>query len=256
MKWYKRDPDAALTGMRGLSDAEYKAYGIIIDLLYSRDGDLPDDEFLISVHVGWHRQKWRRVRSSLLAKGKIHLQTDGKLTANRVQTAIKEAANYSESQSLRAKSRWKSTSDTMPPAKPLQPQPHKERKSPSGSKERTRASRARPRTTLPEGWLPDDFVESERALFDEFADYCRAHAKLYADYQAAWNNWKRREPQFNNGGKHGRRHGSVLDALDKIGESLEAAGATNDYIPGSSGPKPLNLDQTMRPPSPKLVSSR
>ena len=74
MKWYKRDPDAALVGMRPLSDAQYKAYNVIIDLLYSRDGKVPDLERFMCSQLDWDPRKWRRVRGELLALGKIQLE--------------------------------------------------------------------------------------------------------------------------------------------------------------------------------------
>ena len=96
LKWYKRDPDAALIGMMPLTDIEYRAYGVIIDLLYSRKGDLDDDPRLICTYTGWRPQRWLKARAGLLAKGKIHLKTDGKLTANRVETELKLAENLME----------------------------------------------------------------------------------------------------------------------------------------------------------------
>lgn len=66
------------------------------------------------------------------------------------------------------------------------------------------------------------------------------------------------EPLPKRGGQNGqgRRHGSVLDAFDRLGEKLKAAGASDDYIPGSSGPRPLQLDQEVRPTGLKLVPKR
>jgi len=121
LNWYKRDPDRALNGMRGLSHDEKSAYGTIIDLSYSRKGDLPDDEHLLCVHIECRPQWWRRVRASLIAKQKIRI-VDGKIIANRVETTLKEAENFSQTQSKRAKNGWdlrrnrnQNNSSTMPP---------------------------------------------------------------------------------------------------------------------------------------------
>lgn len=105
LNWYKRDPDRALNGMRGLSHDEKSAYGTIIDLSYSRKGDLPDDEHLLCVHIECRPQWWRRVRASLIAKHKIRI-VDGKIIANRVETTLKEAANWSQTQSENARKGW------------------------------------------------------------------------------------------------------------------------------------------------------
>jgi len=91
MKWYKRDPDAAMCGMLGLTMEERGAYNTILDLLYSRDGDVPNDDVFLARAQQCRPQMWRRVRDSLIAKGKIRITDDGKLDANRVQTELKTA---------------------------------------------------------------------------------------------------------------------------------------------------------------------
>jgi len=100
---------------------------------------------------------------------------------------------------------------------------------------------------------PQARIESEG---ERFRDYWLANGKTKADWAATWRNWVR-SPIQNGGGQHGngqgRRHGSVLDAFDRLGERLKAAGATDDYIPGSSGPRPLELDTQVRPAGLKLV---
>lgn len=91
MKWYKRDPDAAIAGMIGLSLEERGVYNTVIDLLYSRDGELPDDDQFFARACECRPQTWRRLRDSLLAKGKLHRKSDGKLTANRVVNELQTA---------------------------------------------------------------------------------------------------------------------------------------------------------------------
>lgn len=98
MKWYKRDPDAWLAGVMNLTLEERGAYDTLIEVLYSRDGNLPPDqeEAIMSRACGVRPQMWRRLRSSLIAKGKIHPQTDGKLTANRVRKEVETATKLIE----------------------------------------------------------------------------------------------------------------------------------------------------------------
>ena len=117
-----------------------------------------------------------------------------------------------------------------------------------------RPSRRRPMTELPDNWHPELAGEIE---WEKFCDHARQTDRRCADWEAAWRNWNRNAPNFNGGGQRdvrGRRHGSALDALDRLEAKLRAAGATDGYIPGSSGPQPL--DQKVRPINPKLVSSR
>lgn len=105
MKFYKRDPDAALAGMVELTLQERGAYNSIIDLLYSRDGILADDADLIRRALGCHGNEWRTVKATLIAKGKLWVE-DGYLKAKRVDSVIKEAGNFSETQRIRVGKRW------------------------------------------------------------------------------------------------------------------------------------------------------
>ena len=71
LRWYKRDPDAALGGMIGLSLEERGAYNTVLDLIYSHDDQLADDDRFIA---GWCQcdvRAWRRVKASLVEKKKL-----------------------------------------------------------------------------------------------------------------------------------------------------------------------------------------
>lgn len=105
MKFYKRDPDAALVGMAELSLQERGAYNTILDLLYSRDGILPDDDEMLRRCLHCHGNEWSAVKSKLIKRGKIWV-SDGYIMALRVDETIKDAANFSETQRKRAEKRW------------------------------------------------------------------------------------------------------------------------------------------------------
>ena len=73
IRWYKRDPNAALEGMAVLTLEERGAYNTILDLIYSHDGKVDDDDRFIA---GWLRvdvRVWRRIRGRLLDLGKLYL---------------------------------------------------------------------------------------------------------------------------------------------------------------------------------------
>ena len=73
LRWYKRDPRAALIGMAGLTLEERGAYNALLDLVYAGDGSFPNDERVICKMLGINRRRWKRLRDSLIAKGKIYL---------------------------------------------------------------------------------------------------------------------------------------------------------------------------------------
>lgn len=121
LKWYKRDPDAALAGMAELTLVERGAYNSILDLLYSREGKVPDDDVLVARMIGCHWREWRAVKGRLLQRGKIWIE-DGNLTARRVQETLKEAADFAQDQRKKAAKRWqdhkkanKINKSSMPP---------------------------------------------------------------------------------------------------------------------------------------------
>lgn len=78
--------------MIGLTVEERGAYYTLMDLQYARapHNDVTDE--LVVKALAVRPQVWRRLKASLMAKGKVH-ETDGKLTANRVETEVKLATN-------------------------------------------------------------------------------------------------------------------------------------------------------------------
>lgn len=102
------------------------------------------------------------------------------------------------------------------------------------------------------GWS-DERIATEA---ERFRLYYGANGKAWADWHLVWCKWVMSPIQ--NGGQNGqgRRHGSVLDASDRLGQKLKQLGASDDYVPGSSGPRPLELDKEVRPASSKRLPSR
>lgn len=73
LKWYKRDPRAALVGMMVLTPVERGIYNTVLDLIYSHDGSLVDDEDAILPWMNCDPRTWRTVRARLLSLGKIFI---------------------------------------------------------------------------------------------------------------------------------------------------------------------------------------
>lgn len=99
LRWYKRDPRAALTGMMELTLEERGAYNTILDLIYVHDGALEDRESFIVPWLAVDPRKWRRIRTKLLNLGKLYVhagclrneRSDREVSAvqHRVLAAIK-----------------------------------------------------------------------------------------------------------------------------------------------------------------------
>lgn len=73
LKWYKRDPRAALAGMMELSLEERGAYNTILDLIYVHDGKVLDDGRLLANWLGVEVRAWKRIRKRLIERNKIYI---------------------------------------------------------------------------------------------------------------------------------------------------------------------------------------
>lgn len=110
LKWYKRDPRAAIVGMTGMTLEERGAYNTILDLIYCHDGALTDDPAYICDVLNCDPRIWRRLKARLLELGKIYMhagairneradnETNSALTRVRLaaEAATKRWAVYNE----------------------------------------------------------------------------------------------------------------------------------------------------------------
>lgn len=76
IRWYKRDPRAALTGMAKLALEERGAYNTVLDLIYVNDGAVDDDPRYIAGWLGVDVRVWKRIRTSLIRQGKLYTHAD------------------------------------------------------------------------------------------------------------------------------------------------------------------------------------
>jgi hypothetical protein len=96
---------------------------------------------------------------------------------------------------------------------------------------------------LPEGWRPPrDLNPFEERRLADMRLWAKAHGVEMADWNAFFEIWLTKTPPK---GQGNGKSGSVLAAADRLIERLEREGAT-DYVPGTSGPQPLSLDQRPR----------
>src|SRR5262245_25941932 len=73
LRWYKRDPRAALAGMMELTLEERGAYNTVLDLIYTHDGAIEDNNALISSWLRVDARVWKRLRQRLLDTKKIYI---------------------------------------------------------------------------------------------------------------------------------------------------------------------------------------
>src|SRR5512139_3628343 len=73
LKWYPRDPRAALSGMMKLTLEECGAYNKVLDLIYLRQGKLVDDPDEICRWLNCKPRVWKRIRAKLMNLGKLYV---------------------------------------------------------------------------------------------------------------------------------------------------------------------------------------
>jgi uncharacterized protein YdaU (DUF1376 family) len=106
MKYYPRDPDAALAGMAELNFEQRGAYNSLLDLLYSRDGMVPDDDRFIARCLQCDPRQWRRLKRELMTAAKVRVTVDGLLTANGVDERRCSATSRSTRVQHAARAKW------------------------------------------------------------------------------------------------------------------------------------------------------
>ena len=90
LKWYKRDPRAALVGVMELNLEERGAYNTVLDLIYVHDGAMHDDDQLIAGWLHVDIRVWKRLRARLLSLGKLYVHA-GCLRNERADDEILKA---------------------------------------------------------------------------------------------------------------------------------------------------------------------
>jgi len=106
LPYYKRYPNDFLTATIGLSLMEKGAYSILLDLMYARDGAIPDDRKFICGVLGCTSQEWTKIKRKLEKTGKIaivQLDEDDEdsrvITNKRAEKELESRRKYSEQQS-------------------------------------------------------------------------------------------------------------------------------------------------------------
>lgn len=86
------NPADFLTGTAGLTPEETGIYWKVCCLIYLKSAAIDDDEDWIRKAIACDVRTWRRLRQSLIDKGKLILDA-GKLTNPRCQTEINAATH-------------------------------------------------------------------------------------------------------------------------------------------------------------------
>jgi uncharacterized protein YdaU (DUF1376 family) len=87
-----------LTETLGLTMEEYGQYTVLLDLIFSNGGTVPDDPEFVSRPLRTNARGWRRIRDKLIALGKIYA-ADGSIRSVRADREIKDSKQKSDAAS-------------------------------------------------------------------------------------------------------------------------------------------------------------
>lgn len=97
LPYYKRFPRDFLEGTVGMTLELKGAYGIVLDLIYMRDGRLEDDARYISGQLGCSVRAWNTIRESLIQRGKIQAE-NGIISNFRADYLVEEQRSFQDKQ--------------------------------------------------------------------------------------------------------------------------------------------------------------
>jgi uncharacterized protein YdaU (DUF1376 family) len=93
--FYKRYPSDFIAGTIGMTLEEKGAYSLVLDLIYDRQGPIPDDAKHIAGILGCSVRKWGALRDELIKRGKL-IELEGTLDNKRAASEIADARQRSE----------------------------------------------------------------------------------------------------------------------------------------------------------------
>lgn len=125
LPYYKRFPRDFLEGTIGLSFEAKGAYAIVLDLIYMRDGNLPNDPRYIAGQLGCSVRKWTALLAELVEKGKLQVER-GIISNFRADYLLEESRKYQDKQAEIASKPRKNNSLPQPEASQPESEPEPE----------------------------------------------------------------------------------------------------------------------------------
>lgn len=122
LPYYKRFPRDFLEGSIGMSLETKGAYAIVLDLIYMRDGRLPDDARFIAGQLGCSVRKWAAIREELIQRGKLTVES-GFISNFRADYLLEDSRKYQDKQAEIAKNPRKNNDVPQPDASQSESEP-------------------------------------------------------------------------------------------------------------------------------------
>ncbi|MFY8143063.1 MAG: DUF1376 domain-containing protein [Caulobacter sp.] len=237
LPYYQRHPRKLLEACVGMSFEVRAGYGLILDLLYIKDGRLPDDRRWIAGNLGCSTRMAGKIIDELVERGKLVL-SEGFLTNNLVDNIVETRAKYSEKQ--RENGSKPKKNKAVDQAKGGDKRKKKEDTTPDGV--------VAPRKRCPPDWMPSQ-ATNDKLREEGIGEYNRPSAlarfkdhefpKARSDWDATYRNWIRKDAESDRrnpgraGNSHDERKRAAVELLARTGDH-EGQGLL--ALPGPGGP--------------------
>jgi len=238
MDWYRHYIVDWMGGTADLDDGAYRAYHVIIQLIYQNEGAIDLHEKALAGLCKQHILSFRKNLKTLLDLGKLRL-TKGRLHNNRTRTELQSVDNLRKTRAAAGevsgrsrRGRERKPLENKESARTYVQQADEQKREEKEEKRKPTANAVGRGTRLPEDWKPKpEDIEAARAAlgenarreFQKFRDHWRAQPGqrgVKVDWDATWRNWVRKAQELGNGkngpaGNSPRTGGSLIEALDR-----------------------------------------
>lgn len=174
------------------TDAECRLYAVLSTFDYRRDCEIYEGRKALVKATGWSLRKVADVLARLEERGAIRRERRGRGHPNSIYLLADLAPDDGQESAHQADDGQESPHDGQTPAI-----------SPLIEREKTRGSRRKPETSLPEGWRPSEATrewakreypeQANLAVLAAFRDYALAVDWRRRDWEATFRNWVRKE---------------------------------------------------------------
>ena len=199
LPYYKAYPRDFIEGTVGMPFEVKSAYRIVLDLIYMRGGDLPDDPRYIAGVLGCSVRAWKKYREALVEAGKLTI-ADGSISNSRADKELETSRSFQDKQAENRRRPNKNKTLQSPRSHHTDTDTDTEEKEETTVSSKKKGSRLSPEWRLPKAWgewaMAEGAVEVEvRREADKFRDYWLGVAGskgVKLDWQATWRNWIRK----------------------------------------------------------------
>lgn len=211
LPYYPMYPRDFFEGTQRMSLELKGAYIMLLNLIYTRNGPVDDEDGYLARYVGCSIRKWQKLRLELIGLGKIAV-VDGVIRNSRADDELLKRTSYvDQKRENRARPNKNNAQESQPRTTRAKPEPEPQSVEEKGEaiaspkKSDASGSRLAADWTLPEDWgeearriafkakqpLSDDEISNEA---DKFRDYW--HGKPGAsgrkcNWRSTWANWVR-----------------------------------------------------------------